>query len=67
MLALRQGALQIGEDILSKAADARPFEDFVTIFYDNKIETKVLDDLEAYKKYINGTNARAQTDFVICF
>lgn len=39
----------------------------MTIFYDNKLENKVFNDFEVYKKYIMQTNARAQTNFKIVF
>jgi hypothetical protein len=51
--------LQIGTNILEAEKESKPFEDFVTIFYDNKLENKVFNDFEVYKKYIMKTDARA--------
>jgi hypothetical protein len=59
--------LQIGTSILEAESESKPFEDFVTIFYDNKLENKVFKDFQVYKKYIMGTDARAQTNFKIVF
>ena len=50
MKALKEGAMVLGKSILE--AEHRPFEKFVTITYDNKIEVCDTNDIQAYTRFI---------------
>ena len=65
MKAVKMGALKIGEQLLG--GTEKPFENFITMTYDTKVETFEGTDHEQFKKFINGVGARGSTDFVKVF
>lgn len=61
--ALKLGALKLAEPLLGPERADRPFDDFITLVYDNKIEMKKNRDKEEYEKYIGSMATRGSTDF----
>ena len=65
MIALKEGANLLGKSILE--AENRPFEDFITIAYDNKLDIHHATTLSNYEGFISSVSARSKTNFVIVF
>lgn len=65
MEAVKMGALKIGEQLLG--VSDKPFEKFITMTYDTKVETFDGTDHEQFKNFINGVGAQGSTDFVKVF
>ena len=67
--AVKMGAIKIGEAVLE--SEQSPFEEFITLTYDNKIETnRQADgyfDKVLYEHFIRRTTGRGSTDFKIVF
>ena len=60
MEALKVGALKIGESVLGAE---KPFQRFIPMTYDSKIETKETEDHDIFKTWIQQVKARGSTDF----
>ena len=65
--AVKVGAHKIGKACLSDEVEARPFERFITITYDSRLEVYESKDAEAYAKFIDSTSPRGATDFKMVF
>lgn len=61
---LKVGVLQIAEAVLGQN---RPFERFISILYDDRVEDSEKASFEEYQNYIKAANTRGCTDFVKCF
>ena len=50
--ALKTAVLELGNNILNKSQEERPFEDFITLLYDDKLQTKTFNTYDEYNNYI---------------
>ena len=46
--ALKTAVLDMGMNILSKEQDERPFEDYITLLYDDKLQAKTFETAAEY-------------------
>jgi hypothetical protein len=65
--ALKEAVLEIGTNIYSKSAEERPFEDYLTLLYDDKLQTMTFKSSEEYKQYITRSATGGSTNFKIVF
>jgi hypothetical protein len=58
---------EIGLNILSKPKEERPFEDFISLLYDDKLQKKTFETLTEYQKFIGQSQTGGSTNFRIVF
>lgn len=59
--AVKLGALKIAEQLYGNVQN--PFEKFITLTYDSKIETFDGNNIDSFKSFISSVGARGSTDF----
>jgi hypothetical protein len=53
--ALKTAVLDMGMNILSKEQDERPFEDYITLLYDDKLQAKTFETAAEYEACIKAS------------
>jgi hypothetical protein len=67
MESVKIGSLQLGDSLLGGERDERPFENFITLVYNTKVEEKNHKNIQDYKNYIDTVRAGNATNFVNLF
>ena len=65
--ALKEAVKPVGENILSLEQQQRPFEDYISIFYDDKVQMETFQSVQDYQGYLNRASIGGSTNFVAVF